>query len=76
MPLPTGRRGCADRAAKTVQTSKHYRAKAAEMLRNAAAAATPPAMVAYWTRMASEWTALARRAEREDRFLRMYPHKP
>jgi hypothetical protein len=55
-----------------MDTSLHYRAKAAEMVRYAAVADTSPEMVAHWTRMAAEWTALARRAEREDRFLRLH----
>jgi hypothetical protein len=53
-----------------VENAKHYRAKSAEMARLADAAT--PDMVGHWIRMAAEWAALARRTEREDRFVRRY----
>lgn len=56
-----------------MQTAGYCRAKAAEMLGLAASA--NPDMKDHWLRMGAEWTALARRAEREDRFSRRHLSK-
>ena len=52
-----------------MQTSEHYRAKAAEMLRLADAAAGPH-MRNHWTTMAAQWTGLAQRLDAEARMIR------
>ncbi|WP_293680070.1 hypothetical protein [uncultured Phenylobacterium sp.] len=49
-----------------MQTSDHYRAKAAEMLRLAETAAGPH-MRNHWSSMAAQWTGLAERMEAEGR---------
>jgi hypothetical protein len=51
------------------QTSEHYRAKAAEMLRLADEAAGPH-MRNHWNTMAAQWTGLAQRVDAEDRVIR------
>lgn len=51
-----------------MQTSEHYRAKAAEMLRLAETAAGPH-MRSHWSRMAAQWTELAQRLEADARSL-------
>ena len=52
-----------------MQTSEHYRAKAAEMLKLADQAAGPH-MRAHWTTMAAQWTGLAQRVDAEGRVVR------
>ena len=49
-----------------MQTSDHYRAKAAEMRRLAEAAAGPH-MRNHWAGMAAQWNALAQRIDAENR---------
>ena len=51
-----------------MQTSDHYRAKAAEMTRLANEAAGPH-MRNHWTGMAAQWNALAPRLEAEQRVM-------
>ena len=52
-----------------MQTSDHYRAKAAEMLRLAEEAAGPH-MRNHWTAMAAQWTGLAQRLEADAQAIR------
>jgi hypothetical protein len=54
-----------------VKTSRHYRAKAAEMIRFAEAAKWPDTRD-HWLTLSAAWADLAGRTEREDRFLRSY----